>query len=138
SLCSGQIARMAADALNESGIGETIGVSRFVTLIHTEGCGSTTGRELDDTVFSYLTHPLVAHALLLEHGCEKTHNGYFRQILAAHDVEPTRFGWASVQLDGGIQKVIAKMRDWFAAQPGGAPEPALVGLEAARVGLVSH
>lgn len=33
------------------------------------------------TMVSYVTHPLVVHAVLLEHGCEKTHNGRLEQDL---------------------------------------------------------
>ncbi|MBN8636164.1 MAG: UxaA family hydrolase [Anaerolineae bacterium] len=117
SLCSGQIARMCAEWLNEHDVGRSIGLTRFVALAHTEGCGSTTEAELANTFLGYLTHPLVKHALLLEHGCEKTHNGYVQQLMAKRGLDPARFGWASVQLDGGIQKVMAKMIDWFSQQP---------------------
>ena len=39
SLCSGQIAKMTTDTLNAEGLAEAGGLSRFVTLVHTEGCG---------------------------------------------------------------------------------------------------
>ena len=115
----------------------TYGLSRFVTLVHTEGCGASTGRELNDTLLGYLAHPMVKHALLLEHGCEKTHNGYIRQLMIERGLDPAQFGWASVQLDGGIQKVIQKMTDWFAGRPAGEAESVMVGLEAVRLGLVT-
>ena len=52
-------------------------------------------------------------ALLLEHGCEKTHNDYFRARLAEQGADPASFGWASIQLDGGIDAVSARVRDWL-------------------------
>lgn len=138
SLCSGQIARMCVDRLNERGVGQAIGVSRFVALAHTEGCGASTGHELDNTLIGYLTHPLVKHALLLEHGCEKTHNGYWRQALIERGLDPAQFGWASVQLDGGIQNVMRKMIDWFRQQPQQDMDRGTAGLDSLRVAWVSQ
>ncbi len=40
----------------------------------------------------------VRFALLLEHGCEKTHNDYFRSALATTGRAATDFGWASIQV----------------------------------------
>jgi len=80
----------------------------------------------------------VKHALLLEHGCEKTHNGYIRQLMAERGLDPAHYGWASVQLDGGIQKVMRKMTDWFARQPERGGETSLVGLEAVRLAWVTQ
>lgn len=138
SLCSGQIARIAVEALNQYRLTHDYGVSRFVTLIHTEGCGSSVGRELHDTLLGYLTHPLVKHALLLEHGCEKTHNGYLQQLMAERGLDATRFGWASIQLDGGIQSVLRKMADWFSTQIAVNADSNGVGLPVLRVGLLSQ
>ncbi len=137
SLCSGQIARMCAHQLNER---ELAGVSRFVALVHTEGCGSNFGNELHNTLLGYAAHPMVKAALLLEHGCEKTHNGYIRQLMDAAGIDPAQFGWASVQLDGGIDKVIHKMTNWFEAQLDAEPESELVevGLDTARLGLMTQ
>ena len=59
-------------------------------------------------MMGYLTHPLVRCAVLLEHGCEKTHNDYLRNELAARGLAAEDYGWASVQLDGGIDKVSAR------------------------------
>ncbi|MCX6951946.1 MAG: UxaA family hydrolase, partial [Verrucomicrobia bacterium] len=39
SLCAAQIARLAADRFNEKQLGRAQGISRFVALAHTEGCG---------------------------------------------------------------------------------------------------
>lgn len=140
SLCSGQIARMCAEQLNAMRLGQNRGVSRFVTLVHTEGCGAANGDELDNTLIGYLIHPMVRAALLLEHGCEKTHNSYFRQLMDDKGLDPQNFGWASVQLDGGIENVIDKMRRWFEGRLTSAPQPEMaeVGLEAVRLGLVTY
>ena len=50
---------------------------RFVALSHTEGCGSkgnTIHDNYDNILVGHLTHPLVASALILEHGYESEHN----------------------------------------------------------------
>ncbi len=117
SLCSGQIGNIAVDQLNASGIAEKIGVRSFVSLVHTEGCGASSGASEQlflRTMCGYLTHPEVSHAMLLEHGCEKTHNDYFRNYLESEGIDTTRFGWASIQSDGGIEHVLAKIKHWFA------------------------
>lgn len=125
SLCSGQIARMVVERLNARQIGGGK-VSRFVALPHTEGCGVSAGSAEElytRTLLGYLQHPIVGQALLLEHGCEKTHNDYLRSRLQAQGVDPSRFGWASVQLDGGISKVMTRVEDWFSAHLATAPQP---------------
>ena len=114
SLCAGQVARMIADRLNREQIRRG-GVARFIALVHTEGCGVTGVRELHfRTLLGYLTHPSVAKALLLEHGCEITHNDFWRSQLAVRGLDPDLYGWASIQLDGGIDAVASKVRAWFA------------------------
>ncbi|MXZ01701.1 UxaA family hydrolase, partial [Candidatus Poribacteria bacterium] len=116
SLCSGQIAQMIAHRCNERKIGEKQGISRFVALPHTEGCGVSSGRSEEiytRTMIGHLTHPTVALGLLLEHGCEKTHNDHVRHEIQNLGISPERYGWASVQLDGGIDAVIEKVQDWF-------------------------
>lgn len=139
SLCSAQISLMVADLLNERGYGEGK-VSRFIALPHTEGCGNSGGASLDlysRTMLGHLDHPLVRFGLLLEHGCEKTHNDYFRSRLIEADLDPDRYGWASVQLDGGIEKVTRRVEDWFAETLESADELEYesVGLEHLRLGL---
>ncbi|MDQ3793933.1 MAG: UxaA family hydrolase, partial [Actinomycetota bacterium] len=139
SLCSGQIAVMIADRLNERGYGEGK-VSRFVALPHTEGCGNSAGSSealFARTVVGHLDHPLVRFGLLLEHGCEKTHNDYFRSRLIEADLDPDHYGWASVQLDGGIEKVTRRVEDWFAEtlDEAGELEYEAAGLEHLRLGL---
>ena len=116
SLCSGQIAQMIAHRCNERKIGEKQGISRFVALPHTEGCGVSGGRSEEiytRTMIGHLTHPTVALGLLLEHGCEKTHNDHVRHEIQKLGISPEGYGWASVQLDGGIDAVIEKVQDWF-------------------------
>ncbi len=140
SLCSGQIARMTADALNNSDLCRAYGLSRFATLVHTEGCGGTVVPEYKEMQIGYLQHPKLRHILLLEHGCEITHNSYFRQMMSERGLEPDDFGWASIQLDGGIDAVMRKIQAWFqqrlrADKP---PKRTLAGLEALRLGVLSQ
>ena len=115
SLCSSQISRRIAHRLNEKDATQGK-VTRFVALPHTEGCGVSAGSAeaiYSRTVLGHLASPSVRFGLLLEHGCEKTHNDYFRNRLREAGVDPSRFGWASVQLDGGIDSVISKVENWF-------------------------
>ncbi|MGW6280807.1 UxaA family hydrolase [Kribbella sp. NPDC055071] len=115
SLCSGQIAlRLAAQAELEKWAGDA--VTRMVALPHTEGCGSSGGASEETfarIMLGYLLHPNTRMALLLEHGCEKTHNDYFRSRLVEAGKDPSRFGWASIQADGGLDAVGIKVKDWF-------------------------
>ena len=80
SLCSSEIARSLAAALQEELATEHIPSEkpseiasspavRFVALPHTEGCGLSDERLGAMTLLGHLRSPLVAHALLLEHGC---------------------------------------------------------------------
>ncbi len=140
SLCSGQIALMAAKRLTQKGLGLDKGISRFVALAHTEGCGvsgEATERLYTRTMLGYLTHPLVHTCLLLEHGCEKTHNDYIRHALDDRGISPDAFGWASVQLDGGIEAVLDKVEAYFLDQFAQAPPPEITptSLSALRIGL---
>jgi altronate dehydratase len=142
SLCAGQVARLAALRLNRKALGRDQGVSRFVTLVHTEGCGNSAGSSEElyiRTMLGYLRHPMVARCLLLEHGCEKTHNDYMRGQLQEQGIDADRLGWASVQLDGGIENVMGKIETWFshAFAEDAPPVPACAGLEALRLGLSS-
>ncbi len=116
SLCAGQIGQMAARRLNHSKMGEKYGISRFVALAHTEGCGvsSSPERLYPRTMLGYLMHPMVGQALFLEHGCEVTHNDFMAEELKKNGLSLSDYGWASIQLDGGIEKVLNKVEDWFA------------------------
>ncbi|MEM6429864.1 MAG: UxaA family hydrolase, partial [Deinococcota bacterium] len=118
SLCSGQIARMAAERLNQK-LTEMSPIRRFVPLVHTEGCGVSSGSSealFARTFVGYLRHPAVRMALLLEHGCEKTQNDTMRHYLQDAGVDAGAFGWASVQLDGGIASVLTNMDAWATAR----------------------
>jgi altronate dehydratase len=139
SLCSGQISRRIANRLNEHGATQGK-VTHFVALPHTEGCGVSAGSAetiYSRTVLGHLANPTVRFGLLLEHGCEKTHNDYFRNRLMEAGLDPGRFGWASVQLDGGIDSVVAKVEDWFEETLDDAEELEYEGAgpEALRLGL---
>ena len=142
SLCSGQIAQMIAHRCNEQKIGEKQGISRFVALPHTEGCGVSGGRSEEiytRTMIGHLTHPTVALGLLLEHGCEKTHNDHVRHEIQKLGISPERYGWASVQLDGGIDAVIGKVQEWFSDTLADKPPVPVVdaGLEHLRIAVTS-
>ncbi|QHT58931.1 altronate hydrolase [Paenibacillus lycopersici] len=141
SLCAGQVAGMITRRLNEQGAGQS-GLSGFVALAHTEGCGTSGGPAeslFARTMLGYITHPMVAHCLLLEHGCEKTHNDYMRHQMEVNGVDASRLGYASIQLDGGIAKVSEKVEAWFADRLAAAEpaEKAAVGLEGLRIGIMS-
>ncbi len=142
SLCSGQIAQMIAHRCNKQGIGSDQGISRFVTLAHTEGCGVSSGRSEEiytRTMIGHLTHPTVALGLLLEHGCEKTHNDHVRHEIQKLGISPENYGWASVQMDGGIDAVIEKAQNWFVDELTDKPSiPTVdVGLEHLRIAVTS-
>jgi altronate dehydratase len=113
SLCAGQISLMIAEKLNRLPHRD---FDRAVALPHTEGCGNSGGeseRLFLRTMAGYLAHPFVAKGLLLEHGCEKTHNDAFRNVLRELNLPESRFGFRSIQLDGGIESVTAKSIEWF-------------------------
>jgi altronate dehydratase len=141
SICSSQIARLISERLNEHHTGDGA-VTRYVALLHTEGCGAAPGYSQQlylRTALGHLTHPSVRRALLLEHGCEQTHNDAMREYLAGQGIDVTRLGWASVQLDGGIEKVTDKAERWFreALGPLGSPAEEEVGLGHLRLGLTA-
>lgn len=126
SICSGQVAQQIADRLTASAGGTS--AQRFAAPVHTEGCGVSSGaseRLFARVVLGHLRHPRVRDALLLEHGCEKTHNDYFRNRLNDAGADPDVFGWASIQLDGGIAAVKDKVEGWFGTRAGtpAAPQP---------------
>lgn len=142
SLCSGQIASIIARQLSKRTSASRGEVSRFVALPHTEGCGNSSGENEEiytRTLIGHLLHPFVREALLLEHGCEHTHNGLMRDVLNKHGIDPARFGYASIQLDGGIEKVVNKVENWFAERLDfeTPTERSEAGLETLSLGLVS-
>ena len=142
SLCSGQIAQMIANRLNDRELGRDKGISRYVALVHTEGCGVSSGQTEEiytRTLVGHLTHPTVGLGLLLEHGCEKTHNDHVLHALETHGIDSSRYGWASIQMDGGIEAVTEKVERWFedALESMPVPRRADAGLEHLRLGLTS-
>ena len=140
SMCSSQIARLAAARLNDSSVGLRHGIDRFVALAHSEGCGFGGGSTYDTlqrTFRGYATHPNVAAALLLEHGCEKVPNDAMRRDFERAELPLDRFGWASVQLDGGIDRVIGRVQQWFASRPAFPAAGRDVRLGALTVGVLS-
>ena len=90
-------------------------------------------------MIGHLTHPTVALGLLLEHGCEKTHNDHVRHEIEKLGISPERYGWASVQLDGGIDAVIEKVQDWFSETLADKPSVPVVdaGLEHLCIAVTS-
>ncbi|CAE7904784.1 unnamed protein product, partial [Symbiodinium microadriaticum] len=134
SLCSSEVARAAATRLAQKEASEEV---RFVALPHTEGCGGAGGAQCE-TIFQrvmlgHLLHPQVRQGFLLEHGCEKTHNDWFAARLAARGVQRERFGWASVQMDGGVEAVYAQISEFF-KEP---PSPLLLPASALSIAVIA-
>lgn len=139
SLCSGQIARIAAQRLNANLERTENKITRFAALVHTEGCGSSIQVEFVDTFVGYLSHPSVSTCLILEHGCEITHNDFWRQKLRDAGLDEDRLGWASVQMNGGIQHTLDRIENWFMkASANLSPlKKNMFDLAHARIGLIS-
>ncbi|HEY8995119.1 MAG TPA: UxaA family hydrolase [Lacunisphaera sp.] len=142
SMCSAQIARLAAERMNAKGLAPSLGLDRFLALTHSEGCGfggESMHQLLHRTYRGYATHPNVAAALLLEHGCEKIPNDVMRRQFEAAGLPLARFGWASVQLDGGIEKTLGNVEAWFVQTAPSRPTAKRlpVGLGALAVGLLA-
>jgi altronate dehydratase len=110
---------------------------RSIALAHTEGCGNSGGeseRLMLRTLAGYAVHPLARRVLMLEHGCEKTHNDAFRNVLTPE--QSARLEWFSIQMDGGIQPVVEKALNWF-GKMAESPQTELAPIEELRVGLVT-
>jgi altronate dehydratase len=140
SLCSGQIGLRAAERLNRRIAGGASRYGRAVSLFHTEGCGAAGGdseRLFIRTLIGYALHPRVGACLFLEHGCEKTHNDFLRARLREAGVDPARFGWASIQRDGGIEATLERIERWFTAREADAAVGASAG-GPLRLGLVAE
>ncbi len=121
SLCSGQIAQKCADTLNQKQIGIPTSLSRYAALVHTEGCGvagEENERIFTRAMLNYLIHPSVRYAFIMEHGCEKTHNDFIQHHLESNGLHLEQFGWASIQMDGGIDNVLQMAEAWFTARIG--------------------
>ena len=127
SLCSGEVARKItlrlnaalADAATKQTAAAPLAarVTRFECLPHTEGCGTgyaEGGMAMYSRIMvGHLTHPSVSLALCLEHGCEKTHNDFFANAMVDAKIDGAAYGYASIQLDGGIDAVTAKVEKYF-------------------------
>jgi hypothetical protein len=57
--------------------------------------------------------PLAGPTAFIEHGCEKTHNSYMQNEMRARNIDPSNFGWFSLQLGGGIQKSSSDAVEWL-------------------------
>ncbi|MFK7740985.1 MAG: UxaA family hydrolase [Planctomycetota bacterium] len=137
SLCSGQVALQIAARLNQ--LDTAPGNLEYVGLAHTEGCGSANAEHYYlETLRGHLRHPFVEAAVLLEHGCEKTHNDAVTGWLRERGEDPSRFGLVSVQQGGGIERAQERVLAWFgerlsgrAAVGGRVP----VGVDGLRLGV---
>lgn len=142
SLCAAEVARLAAGELNRAhpeGVGD---VARFVTLTHTEGCGSGGDSYIalyKRTMLNYMLHPMVRAGVFVEHGCEITHNDAMRHRLQEMGGNPADYGWVSIQLDGGIENALRKTGSWFDARLRDKKVTAreMTGMEKARIGLMA-
>ena len=134
SLCSGMPANVIAKNLNHRA--HEFGVSRFVSLAHTEGCGSANAESLYlQTLAGHVRHRFVKGTVFLEHGCEKTHNDAIRRSLADAGEDTEACGWASIQLDGGSDKVADNVTEWFDTRMGRAPRPDRESVDAGELRL---
>mmetsp|Transcript_89660 Transcript_89660/g.240523 ORF Transcript_89660/g.240523 Transcript_89660/m.240523 type:complete len:789 (-) Transcript_89660:18-2384(-) len=117
SLCSGQVAVQIAEQINQSM--HSPQCDRVVALPHTEGCGTSTSAFQDElfanVLLGHVLHPCVTRAVFLEHGCEKTHNDWFRHRIAEEGVDPEQFSYVSIQADGGIASAAKMVKDQLAA-----------------------
>jgi altronate dehydratase len=117
SLCSGQVAEQIAEKIN---VESDEAKGHVVALPHTEGCGVSGGNAEEiytQTMMGYAKHPSVRFGVFLEHGCEKTHNDYFQNLLKSHNIDPSRYGWASIQGAGGITAVTDTVQDILSRPP---------------------
>jgi altronate dehydratase len=141
SLCSGQVAQLIANKLNVAREDEPVlaRVDRYIALVHTEGCGSVNADDLFLNIISgHLQHQFITHAVLLEHGCERTHNDAIRHDLLSKGLDPARFDWASVQLDGGLERVSTKVEQQFRLALSSPPERTTGSIEDLKIGLMTQ
>ncbi len=121
-------------------IGRDQGISRFVTLVHTEGCGVSGGTSEDLYIRTMMaTSPTPSGALPLARArLRKDPQRLHAQPIArvvGYDLD--RLGFASVQLDSGIENVLGKISMWFDDTLANEPKPTTgeAGLDVLRVGL---
>ena len=137
SLCSGQVAEQIAAKMNASLADAGSNAWEVVALPHTEGCG-VSGGDAEEiytrTILGYAMHPAVSHTIFLEHGCEKTHNDFFKDSLRRRGVDTTHFGWAGIQNSGGITAVSGIVGDLIQEHiRGHAVSPDVPGAPASRI-----
>lgn len=109
SLCSGQVALKLARERNQF-LREQSTPIRCVATAHTEGCGASGGKSEElfmETMGGYLKRPDILTSLFLEHGCEKTHHGVFRNWILDAGLDPDRFLWESIQGGGGVTSAVS-------------------------------
>merc|ERR1712137_775770 len=56
-----------------------------------------------------------------------------QEEMQSRGIDPSQYGFASVQLDGGIENATAKAHDWFAGVTKLEPAVARVGVSLAKV-----
>ena len=117
--------------------------SRIVAIPHTEGCGSSGGDSEDlanRTLIHHLLHPNVRYSVLLEHGCEKTHNDAFQNEISKAGRSTEQFDYLSLQLDGGVEKCFVSSADNFARAFKRMPlqERTEVGLDKLSIAVISR
>lgn len=137
SLCAAQVALMVAERLGEMDLSAQ-GLSNFAALPHTEGCGNSGGDSeeiLMRIMTGHLRHPRVGAGLLMEHGCEKTHHDAFRNWIEREGGDLRRYGWTSIQLDGGIDATVGKSLEWFRGQTSMVHDPAELNARIPALGL---
>lgn len=138
SLCSGQVAEQIAAKMNASlADAGSSNAWEVVALPHTEGCG-VSGGDAEEiytrTILGYAMHPAVSHTIFLEHGCEKTHNDFFKDSLKRRGVDTSHFGWAGIQNSGGISAVSGIVGDLIQDHIHGHPASSdVTGEPAARI-----
>ena len=125
----------------DSGASKPPPFSRIVAIPHTEGCGSSGGDSEDlanRTLIHHLLHPNVRYSVLLEHGCEKTHNDAFQNEITKAGRSTDQFEYLSLQLNGGVEKCGASAADHFAGAFARMPlqERTEVGLDKLSIGVI--
>ena len=142
SLCSGQIARMTAEKLNALDFGgRRLALSRFVALVHTEGCGGSVVPEyINMQLGLFASIRSCATRCCWSTAAKSRTTATFGVCWRNAAWIPPILAGASIQLDGGIQAVMARIEDFFRArlENDKAPGRAIAGLEAMRIGFITQ
>ena len=91
SLCAGEVAKLIAARLNREGLGRDRGLSRFVALPHTEGCGVSGGGSEDlllRLLLGHLQHPAVAFGHRVGEGARRSSSRAIR-LVSHHTSAPS-------------------------------------------------